>query len=101
MDYSFKFYSHTASKLQVEFLNKKPGDTVTESGLDKAVVIESVSFFGITDPRFAWAGTYKPVHGSVLAAHTYLSWNGLWTLEFDVPVFTWMHNLQSLGWIYQ
>lgn len=100
-DYSFKFYSHTASMLQVEFLNKKSNDTVTELGLDKAVVIESVSFFGITDPRFAWAGIYEPRHGGVLTPHTYLSWNGTWTLNFDMPVFTWMHKIQALGWVYQ
>jgi hypothetical protein len=85
----------------VEFLNKLPNDTVPGSNLDKAVVIESVSFFGITDPKFAWAGVYHPVDQDPLSAHTYLSWNGTWTLRFDVPVFTWMHQVQDLGWIYQ
>lgn len=100
-DFGFKFYSRTPCTLQVEFLNKLPNDTVPESNLDKAVVIESVSFFGITDPKFAWAGVYQPVETNSLSSHTYLSWNGTWTLHFDVPVFTWMHQVQGLGWIYQ
>jgi hypothetical protein len=114
-DFGFKFYSRTPCTLQVEFLNKLPNDTVPGSNLDKAVVIESVSFFGITDPKFAWAGVYEPIYpepwateqqdqGVVLkqrlCPHTYLSWNGKWTLTFTVPVFTWIHRVQNLGWIY-
>jgi hypothetical protein len=100
-DFGFKFYSRTPCTLQVELLNKGPNDTVPESNLDKAVVVESVSFFGITDPKFAWAGIYQPMDRDALSPHTYLSWNGTWTLSFDVPVFLWMHQVQGLGWIYQ
>lgn len=99
--FNFRFRSTTASTLQVRFLNKQPSDTVPEQNLDKAVVVESVSFFGITDPRFVWAGVYQPDFDAPMPAHTYLSWNGTWTLTFDVPVFTWMHKIQGLGWIYQ
>jgi hypothetical protein len=102
-------------QLIVNFLNKTDQDCVPDLDLDKAVVIESVSFFGITDPRFAWAGVYEPVYPEPwateqqdqgvalkqhLCPHTYLSWNGKWTLTFGVPVFTWIHRLQNLGWIY-
>lgn len=81
----------------------------------EAVVIEEVSFFGIRDPQFAWAGIYKPEYpepwateqrnqGVVLkpqlSSHTYLGWPGKWTLTFDIPVFTWIHQTQNLGWIY-
>jgi hypothetical protein len=100
-DYRFQFYSDKPSTLQVEFLNKNPADTVPDLNLDKVVVIESVSFFGITDSRFAWAGIYHPVERDPMPSHTYLSWNGTWTLNFEVPVFTWMHRTQALGWIYQ
>lgn len=99
--YNWKFYSRTACTLQVEFTNKQPGDTVMETNLDKAVIVESVSFFGISDPKFVWAGVYQPENQRQLCPHTYLSWNGIWTLHFDVPVFSWMHQVQGLGWIYQ
>lgn len=99
--FKFKFYADTASYVEVEFLNKQPNDTVMSQGLDKAVVIESVSFFGITDPKFAWAGVYQPHDRPAMSPHTYLSWNGVWRLDFSIPVFSWMHRTQNLGWIYQ
>ena len=98
--------------LTVELLNKTNDDTRPDSGLDKAVIIESISFFNITDNRFIWLGEYRPEYPEpwyseqtvrpepLLKNHTYLSWNGKWTLTFDVPVFTWIHRVQNLGWIY-
>jgi hypothetical protein len=104
--------------LNFEFATTQAGQLIVELG-DKqgqeAVVIEEVSFFGISDPKFAWAGIYEPVYpepwateqrnqGVVLKQHlspqTYLGFNGKWTLTFSVPVFTWMHTVQNLGWIY-
>ena len=102
----FEFRSDKDCQLTVELVDKKD---------QEAVVVESVSFFGISDPKFAWAGVYEPQYpepwatqqhnqGVVLkqhlSPHTYLSWPGKWTLTFDVPVFTWIHRVQNLGWIY-
>jgi hypothetical protein len=103
---NFEFESNNSCELTVELINKTA---------QEAVVVESVSFFGIEDPKFAWAGVYTPVYpepwateqrdqGVVLkpqlCPHTYLGWNGKWTLTFTVPVFTWIHRVQNLGWIY-
>ena len=102
----FEFTSDKDCQLTVELVDKKDHE---------AVVVESVSFFGIKDTKFAWAGVYEPQYpepwatqqhdlGVVLkqhlSPHTYLSWPGKWTLTFDVPVFTWIHRVQNLGWIY-
>ena len=102
----FEFRSDKDCQLTVELVDKKD---------QEAVVVESVSFFGLQDPRFAWAGVYEPRYpepwatqqqdqGVVLkqhlSPHTYLGWPGKWTLTFDVPVFTWIHRVQNLGWIY-
>jgi len=102
----FEFTSDKDCQLTVELVDKKDHE---------AVVVESVSFFGIKDPKFAWAGVYEPQYpepwatqqhdlGVVLkqhlSPHTYLSWPGKWTLTVDVPVFTWIHRVQNLGWIY-
>ena len=104
--------NNNQSTLTVELLNKTDADTRLDLGLDKAVVIESISFFDITDDRFVWAGEYRPEYPEpwysqqthcpepLLKSHTYLSWNGKWSLTFDVPVFTWIHKVQHLGWIY-
>jgi hypothetical protein len=109
--FCYEFDAINQSTLTVELLNKQDSDTITEQGLDKAVVVESISFFGITDPRFVWAGEYRPCYPepwasqqlnlpTVLKNHNYLGWNGKWTLTFEVPVFTWIHQIQDLGWIY-
>ena len=113
---NFEFESDQSCELIVELLNKQDSDTVPAQDLDKAVIVESISFFGINDPRFVWAGVYEPrypepwatqqqTQGVVLkqqlSPHNYLGWNGKWTLTFDVPVFTWIHQTQNLGWIYR
>jgi hypothetical protein len=112
---NFEFTAVKDCQLIVELLNKTDADTIPDRNLDKAVVIESVDFFGIADPRFAWTGIYEPVYPEPwaqeqqdqgvalkrqLCPHTYLSWNGKWTLTFGVPVFTWIHQIQNLGWLY-
>lgn len=98
--------TNTSEILLVEHVNKTAYDATT------AVIIDRVSFFGIQDPKFVWAGVYRPNYPepwaseqsnleSELTAHPYLGWNGCWSLTFGVPVFTWMHQVQDLGWMYQ
>lgn len=93
--------------LEIEHRAKSTHDATT------AVIVDSIDFFGIQDPRFAWQGVYYPVYpepwfsqqvctpAAALPAQTYLGWNGIYQLRFGVPVFTWIHQVQNLGWIYQ
>lgn len=120
IQYAGKLFSPTTFKIEqllptdthslwLEFVNKKDSDT--QGDLDKAVIVERIIFNDITDPRFVWAGVYRPSYPEpwaseqeylepLLKSHTYLGWNGKWTLTFDIPVFTWMHKTLDLGWIY-
>jgi hypothetical protein len=73
-----------------------------------AVIIKQISFFGISDPKFIWAGMYYPDYPehypnkiSPLPGHGYLGWNGVYQLKFSVPVFTWIHQTLDMGWLYQ
>lgn len=91
----------------IEFLNKNYNDSQPDQGIDMAVIIDSVTIHNITVDRFKWAGKYYPTYPEdypdkkpMLQPHTYLGWNGRWVLEFDVPVFTWIHRLENLGWLY-
>ena len=96
----------TQAILEIEHLGKTDIDPAT------AIVIDSIDFFGIQDPKFAWAGVYYPEYPEPWASQqlvkppteimgqTYLGWNGIYRLKFGVPVFTWMHQIQNLGWIY-
>lgn len=99
-----------AGFLDVKFFNKKYEETTGDK--DMAVIIDQVEFFGISDPRFVWAGIYCPEYPEpwysqqsskpepALTLHNYLGWNGVWRLEFDVPVFSWIHRTLDMGWIY-
>lgn len=106
-------FSTGTYKLIVEFNNKTDNDS--QYGLDKAVIIEQIILNNITDPKFVWEGVYTPTYPKLwalqqeqqgitlqpqLKQHNYLGWNGKWVLTFDIPVFTWIHKTQSLGWIY-
>ena len=93
--------------LEIVFMNKPEIDQ------DMAVIIDQVEFFGIEDPKFVWAGVYTPKYPepwysqqiekppAQLPQQNYMGWNGTWRLDFTVPVFTWMHQTLSLGWVYQ
>jgi hypothetical protein len=95
-----------AQEFILDFHNK------TDSDPDQALEIVSVSFEGFTLDRFRWNSRYYPVYPEPWASEqteplpeyqssaTYLGWNGRWILYFDVPVFTWIHKLENLGWIY-
>ena len=101
------------NNISLEMINKKDTDTVGD--LDRAVIIRSVAFNGIGSDRLLWQGRYYPHYPPLwasqqrqaghepavcLPAHTYIGWNGVWILDFHVPVFTWIHQVEGLGWIY-
>lgn len=106
--FDFEFRSPaTKCRLKLQHLDKSDNDQNT------AVIVKAVDFFGISDPRLIWAGVYCPQYpepwysqqatkpASELSNTNYLGWNGLWSLDFDVPVFTWLHRQLNLGWLYQ
>lgn len=94
------------ARFVLDFCNKADTDP------DTMVEIVRVTFEGITADRFKWAGVYTPRYPEVWAQTqtdlpvtrpraTHLGWNGRWELEFTVPIFTWIHRTECLGWIYE
>ena len=93
-------------KFSVALLSKPDSDPI------QAVKITRIAFEGISADRMLWAGVYYPKYPArwmmeqphplptTLPGANYLGWNGLWELEFTVPIFTWIHELENLGWIY-
>lgn len=93
--------------IEIVFMNKPELDH------NMAVSVDKIEFFGISDPRFVWAGVYTPKYPepwysqqiekplASLPQQNYMGWNGKWRLDFTVPVFTWMHKTMNLGWMYQ
>ena len=86
--------------LTIEHYDKRDSDPTT------ALIIDEIKFDNISDPKFIWAGSYFPTYPShmtgddELVAHNYLSWNGVWQLDFTLPIYTWIHKTLDLGWIY-
>lgn len=98
--------------LRVHFLNKKENDT--QDGKDKALVVDQINIEGFTFYSFLYAGKYTPQYSEgyyqyakehnltvePIVRQTYLGFNGAWELEIDWPVFTWIHQTENLGWLY-
>lgn len=100
-DFNFEFKATDRGYLKVTHFEKSDQDSHT------AVIVKNIDFFGISDPKFIWAGAYYPDYPehypdktSPLLGQGYLGWNGVYLLEFSVPVFTWIHQTQNLGWVY-
>ena len=81
------------TQLTIELLDKHPNDPTT------AVIVKSVKLNDIEHIQNTYQGMYYPTDMAP-RRDTYLAWNGFWTLDFTVPVYTWMHKTQGLGWIY-
>jgi len=79
------------SKLTVQHRNRQDNTT--------AIIVKSVKLNGIEHIQNTYQGIYYPI-GLELRRDTYIAWEGSWILEFTVPVYTWLHKTQGLGWIY-
>jgi len=100
-NFNFDFKANDSGYLKITHFDK------TDHDHDTAVIVKEIKFFGISDPRFVWAGVYYPEYPahypdktSPLLGHGYLGWNGVYQLDFSVPVFTWIHKIKNFGWIY-
>lgn len=98
--------------LIIDYLNKTDADCIPHLGLDKYITIGAITINGISLPRFNWLATYEPVFpepwysqqnprpNPVQTGETHLGWNGRWQLKFDAPVFTWIHQIENMGWVW-
>lgn len=81
------------AQLSVEMFGKQPDDSTT------AVIVKTVKLNDIEHMQNTYQGIYYP-YDMEPRRDNYIAWNGVWKLDFTVPVFTWMHKTQNLGWIY-
>lgn len=92
---------HGTARLSIEHYDKAELDPTT------ALIIEEIKFNGISGAKFIYQGVYYPCYpphlrdkNSILPHQNYLSWNGFWHLDFTLPIYTWIHKVENLGWIY-
>ena len=91
-------------EITVRFLNKDDTDTVMDNDVllkDKALEVTQLTVNDIDCTTALSDSFYVTTTGDLYAGLNYISWNGNWTLMFDVPVFTWIHEKKNLGWIYK
>ena len=96
------YQGHGTARLSIEHYGKSDSDPST------ALIIEQIKFNEIISPRFVYRGIYTPNYPKHLLdsnagptlQQNYLSWNGVWTLDFTLPIYTWIHKVEDLGWIY-
>jgi hypothetical protein len=81
-------------QLTVEHRDRNPSDGVT------AVVVNSVKINDIESDKIVYHGIYYPT-GMPSRRTNYVDFNGIWVLDFDAPVYTWLHKVLGLGWIYE
>lgn len=96
-------------QLTLEYMDK------TNSDRNQAIEIDYIDFEGIKADRFVWAGEYTPNYPEPWASEQralgvelaekhrnfkFLGWNGIWRLDFEMPIFMWIHQIENLGWIY-
>ena len=95
------YQGHGTARVLIEQYGKLDLDPST------ALIIDEIKFNGVSSPKFVYQGMYYPSYpkhlldsDSVLPHQNYLSWNGVWQLDFTVPIYTWIHSTLDLGWIY-
>lgn len=92
--------------LIVEFTNKNYQETSKDK--DMAVLINLVKFqyinydfkiFGRYFPDYPepWASQQPCLAKEVYSS--YLGWNGKWEMDFEVPIYPWIHKKLQLGWL--
>lgn len=92
---------HGNTRLTIEHYGKDDSDPTT------ALIVEEIKFNNLSSPKFVYQGVYYPSYpkhllnnAEVIPHQQYLSWNGVWTLDFTLPIYTWIHKVEDLGWIY-
>jgi len=99
---TFDLISIGHQSLLIEHYNKKDGDPTT------ALIIDQIKFNEIISEKVIYQGVYYPRYPQHLIGNSptlphqnYLSWNGIWQLDFTLPIYTWLHQVENLGWIYE
>lgn len=95
-----------AHQFVLKFRNKNYDELIP--GHDMAVLIRGVRFQTV-DHDFSVYSRYLPDYPQPWASQqgrlksqvysNYLGWNGDWILDFETPIYRWMHGRMKLGWL--
>lgn len=96
--------------LHLDFRNKQYRECTHDQ--DMAVEITAVRFQHLKDdfklhtvyaPDYPepWASQQKQkgIELDTTIHSNYLGWNGRWSLEFNTPIYQWLHRKLNMGWL--
>jgi hypothetical protein len=96
----------------IDFFNKTNDDCIPDLNLDKTITIKDVKIGSIQTDKFKWISEYTPRYPEPWYSEqlikpaptqfgaTVLGFNGEWKINFSSPVYTWIHQIENLGWIW-
>jgi len=102
---------HPGSHLiQLQFRNKCYDTSADDQ--DMAVIVESLKFQYL-DHEFNIYSHYRPQYPEIWLEQqqanqvqmpevihgNYLGWNGTWWIDFETPIYRWIHQKLDLGWL--
>jgi hypothetical protein len=103
---SFEFKKSGPHTIILGFTNKNYSECSVDG--DMAVIIDSIKFQNFNHD-FKIFSQYFPDypsdwradgHDCPKAIHSnYLGWNGIWVLDFETPIYRWIHQRLDLGWL--
>jgi len=100
------------NRFAIRLCNKEDSDT--QDNKDMAIKILQIRIEGFTFDSFQHIAEYRPeysqgYHEYAIANNltvdpviksNYLGFNGTWSIDFEWPTFTWIHQIENLGWIH-
>jgi hypothetical protein len=91
-------------RLSIEFFNKNYKE-IQPPKSDMAVIIDSIRFQNIKSD-FKVYSKYQPTYPDdwlgnkdKIVHANYLGWNGIWYIDFETPIYPWIHQRLDLGWL--
>jgi len=64
----------------------------------KRAVINYITMFDMGKEKLKYLGIYQEPNGNSYQSHECTT-SGVWTLEYNYPVFAWLHDVLTLGWL--
>jgi hypothetical protein len=88
----------TTGIFRFEITNLDKNNKLALQFTGKHAVINYITMFDMGKEKLKYMGIYHEPNGNSYQSHECTT-SGVWTLEYNYPVFAWLHNVLDLGWL--